>query len=291
MNVNRDIRILVTGVNGQLGQCIKLASSRFVNFEFSFKNSKDFDITNEAVVFSFFEKNNFDYVINCAAYTNVEKSEKEPVKAFLVNGKGVRNLAQACREHNVKLLHISTDYVFDGIKNTPYLEVDVTNPINEYGKSKLKGEQEVQDILEEYFIIRTSWLYSQFGANFFKTILRKLETEKELRITTSEIGTPTNANDLADFILNIISDNNDNYGIYHYSNLGEVTWYGFAKKIIELSNKVDKVKLEKTANYPTLEKRPKYSVLDKSKIVKVFGSDILEWNESLKKLIVDLKKI
>ncbi|WP_108802658.1 dTDP-4-dehydrorhamnose reductase [Aquimarina sp. Aq107] len=286
-----NLRILITGSNGQLGKCIKLISKKYFGLEVTFKDSKELDITDKRSMLSFLEAKHFDNIINCAAYTNVEQAEKEQEEAFLINAEGVKNIAEACKVNGIRLIHISTDYVFDGKKDSPYIEEDITNPINEYGKSKLLGEQYIQEILKEYFIIRTSWLYSQFGNNFYKTILEKSKTETQLNITSSEIGTPTNANDLASFILNLIGSKNQQYGIYHFSNLGKGTWYDFAKEIISLQEKDNLKKLEKTPNYPTLAKRPKYSVLDKSKTVSVFGNDILEWKESLKKLIVDLKKI
>jgi len=196
---------------------------------------------------------------------------------------GTKNIAEACNEFNVVLIHISTDYVFDGKKGSPYTEEDLPNPINEYGKSKLAGENYVQEILLEHFIIRASWLYSEYGHNFFKTILKKSETEKQLTITTSEIGTPTNANDLASFILKLISSNSSDYGLYHFSNLGEATWYDFAKEILRVSGKLSGIKLEKTDNYPTFAVRPKYSVLDSRKAMDTFSISLPEWKKSLKK--------
>ncbi len=228
------IKVLVTGSNGQLGRCIESSSYMYTNLEFVYKDSKELDITSTHKIDTLFRRNNFDYVINCAAYTNVEQAEKEPKKAFLVNAEGVRNLAKVCKKDNTILIHVSTDYVFDGEKKTPYTEEDVPNPINEYGKSKLAGEQHVQNILDNYFIIRTSWLYSQFGKNFYKMILKKSEIEKELTITTTEIGTPTNANDLANFILEIVAVRSTKYGLYHFSNEGQATWYDFAEEIIKL---------------------------------------------------------
>ena len=279
-------KILVTGREGQLGQCIKKVSYDYLeDIEFYFANSQELDITNRQLVNYFFTVNDFKYVINCAAYTNVEKAEKESEKAFLVNADGVKNLASACKEYGSILIHISTDYVFDGTKKEPYTENDTVNPINEYGKSKLLGEQYIQEILDTYFIIRTSWLYSQFGKNFFKIIIDKIETEKELTITVSEKGTPTNANDLARSILDIISFEKKEYGIYHYSNQGEATWYDFAREIVKLSGKIDIIKLSKTDNFPTSAKRPKYSLLDKSKIKKELLLDILEWEISLKSIL------
>ncbi|WP_405208900.1 dTDP-4-dehydrorhamnose reductase [Aquimarina sp. LLG6339-5] len=280
-----NMRVLVTGGDGQLGKCIKVLEKYYPNLNLSFTSSKDLDITNKKNIAEFFKNNPWDYVVNCAAYTNVEQAEKESEKAFLVNAEGVKNLAEACALNELILIHISTDYVFDGKKKAPYTEEDIPNPINVYGKSKLFGEQYIQEILEEYFIVRTSWLYSQFGKNFYKTILKKSKTEKKLTITTAEVGTPTNANDLAKFLLQIIASRSNEYGIYHFSNMGSSTWYDFAKEIIKVSGKQDIIKLEKTDNYPTFAQRPKYSVLSKKKINNRLAFNILTWKNSLKESV------
>ncbi|TSE06305.1 dTDP-4-dehydrorhamnose reductase [Aquimarina algiphila] len=275
------MNVLVTGSGGQLGQCIDKIKNEYPKLTLFFANSTILDITKKDRVSDFFEDKSFDFVINCAAYTNVEQAEKEPDKAFLVNAEGVKNLAFICEEKKSTLIHISTDYIFDGEKKMPYTEEDIPNPINEYGKSKLAGEQSIQQIAEKYFIIRTSWLYSEFGHNFFKTILKKSETEKQLTIVTSEMGTPTNANDLAKFVLDLIINNNQKYGIYHFSNLSEATWYDFAKEILRVSGKLDTIILKKTDNYPTFARRPKYSILSKQKLNSAFNLDILDWKNSL----------
>ncbi|WP_299315617.1 dTDP-4-dehydrorhamnose reductase [uncultured Aquimarina sp.] len=278
------MKVLITGGNGQLGQCINFVNNDYPELELYFTNSKELDITDKELVYSFFRNKSFDYVINCAAYTNVEQAEKEPKKAFLVNAEGAKNLAEVCKEYKVILIHISTDYVFDGKKHTPYTEDDVPNPINEYGKSKLLGEQYIREAMDEYFIIRTSWLYSQFGHNFYKTILKKLKIEKELTIVSSEMGTPTNANDLAEFIIAIVKSGSSQYGVYHYSNQGQATWYDFGKDIVRLSGKENMIRFKKIDNYPTFAERPKYSVLDKTKITDVFEIRPMEWRSSLKKM-------
>ncbi|GAA0714269.1 dTDP-4-dehydrorhamnose reductase [Aquimarina litoralis] len=278
------MKVLVTGSNGQLGKCIRLLGKNHPKIDFFFNTSQDLDITKKNVLEDYFLRNNIDYVINCAAYTNVEQSEKEPEKAMLVNGLAVKNIAEVCLKYDVILIHISTDYVFDGNTDIPYTEENVPKPINEYGKSKLYGEKYIQEIQEKYFIIRTSWLYSQFGKNFYKTILEKSNTQQKFTITTAEKGTPTNANDLASFLLGIIEERSANYGIYHFSNLGEATWFDFAKEILRLSKKLEGIKLEKTDNYPTFAKRPEYSVLSKEKAIKKFDAKILTWQESLKEL-------
>src|SRR5690606_5979781 len=225
-------KILVTGANGQLGRCIKDAATDFPDLEFLFVSKEELDIENANLLKEYFTKNLFDYCINTAAYTNVEKAEGEAEKAFAINAEAVKNLALTCKENDVVLLHISTDYVFDGKKKSTYVETDITNPINVYGASKLKGEQYIQEIGNKFYIFRTSWLYSQYGHNFLKTILKYSQEGKPLTITTEQTGTPTNANDLARMILQVIEQDKADYGVYHYSNAGETTWYGFAAEIL-----------------------------------------------------------
>ncbi|MFL1894426.1 dTDP-4-dehydrorhamnose reductase [Aquimarina sp. 2-A2] len=281
---NTTKKILVTGANGQLGQCIYDIRSKFETYELIFASSKELNITNDESLNSFFSNKRFEYIINCAAYTNVDLAEKEPEKAFLINAEGVKKLVAICKVQNSKLIHISTDYVFDGTKGYPYTETDVPNPINVYGKSKLQGEQYIQEALTVFFIVRTSWLYSQHGKNFYKTILDKVKTVKELTITTAETGTPTNANDLADFILYLIMKDVKEYGVYHFSNLGEATWFDFAKEILKKNNQLGLITLKSTDNYPTFAKRPAYSVLSKNLIKKTFEIPIRDWNAALMKI-------
>ena len=277
--------IVVTGSNGQLGSCIQLIAQGYKELNIDFFSSSELDITSEEQIGSLFTQTSIDYVINCAAYTNVEQAEKEPEKAYQVNTEGVRLLAESCKENDAVLIHISTDYVFDGSKSTPYTEEDIPNPINEYGKSKLAGEKYIQQILNQYFIIRTSWLYSQFGKNFYKTILQKSETQDKLTIVDSEIGTPTSAMDLSNFILNLINLRSDNYGLFHYSNTGQATWYDFAYEILKAYGKLDVVKLEKTDYYPTFAKRPGYSVLSKKKTITYTEQTPPNWKDSLQELM------
>lgn len=278
-------KVLVTGANGQLGKAIQeLNANNAKGLDFVFVSKSELDITNLDDLKIFFDKNSFDYVINCAAYTDVEQAEKTPKIAYKVNAEGVKHIAEICLEHNTVLIHISTDYVFDGKKSTPYSEDDLPNPINEYGKSKLAGEQYLQKVLKKYFIIRTSWLYSEFGKNFLKRIFSRLETTKTLTITTSEVGTPTNANDLAECITELIVSTVPQYGIYNYSNNGKATWYDFAEEALRISGKLEQIKLEKTDNYSTFAARPKYSVLDKKKLTTTLQVDILDWKTSLKRL-------
>ncbi len=255
-------KILITGSNGQLGMSIQKIEKEYLDLRFEFTTSKVLDITEEKNVASFFKENNFDYCVNCAAYTNVEQAEKSPEEAFSVNAEGAKNLATACKKNKITLIHISTDYVFDGKKRKPYTVNDIPNPINEYGKSKLKGENHIKEILNDFFIVRTSWLYNkESGHNFYRTILKKATTETKLTITDQQTGCPTHTDNLAHFILGIITLENINYGIYHYTDNNPMTWFDFAYKILEENKMLDKVALEKGNNYRTFAARPTYSVL------------------------------
>ncbi|MBT8295753.1 MAG: dTDP-4-dehydrorhamnose reductase [Gramella sp.] len=276
--------ILVTGANGQLGKCIQKHSKKYKNFRFLFCSSEELDITSKEDTETFFSINNIDFCINAAAYTNVEQAENEREKAFKVNAEGAQNLAKFCNLNGSELFHISTDYVFDGRLNRPYKESDEVNPINVYGASKLHGEELIEKVLPKSFIFRTSWLYSEFGHNFYKTILKKADEHAELNITESQLGTPTNANDLAVYILDIIASGSKKYGIYHFSNEGEATWYDFAQEILDYSGKMDQVTLNKTGFFKTLATRPEYSVLSKEKATSTFGP-IKDWKASLHQLI------
>ncbi len=281
-------KILVTGANGQLGRCINDAASRFPDLEFVFISKEELDIENVELLTDFFRKNTFSHCVNTAAYTNVEKAESEPEKAFAINAEAVKNLAEVCEEKNVILLHISTDYVFDGKKKTPYTETDTTNPINVYGVSKLKGEKYIEENCDRYFIFRTSWLYSQYGHNFLKTILKYAEEGKPLTITTEQTGTPTNANDLANMLLEVIAQDSAEYGVYHYSNSGQTTWFGFAEAILLQTEKLKDANLAKTNHYRTFAARPEYSVMDNSKVQKAFSAPSVDWEKSLKAVIKNL---
>ena len=278
-------KILVTGSNGQLGQCLKQQLQNTGDISCYFATREDLDITNNDVVHQFFGEHNFDYCINTAAYTNVEKAESEQKEAFLINAEGAYSLAKACKKHNVVLLHISTDYVFDGMAKTPYQEQDPTNPLNVYGASKLKGEQHIVDTWNKHFIIRTSWLYSQYGNNFLNSMLEFAEQKKALTITTQQTGTPTNANDLAQVLVTIIKTGNARYGIYHFSNQGEGTWFDFATAIFKATGEIDAVNLAKTEHYATFAKRPAYSVLNCNKLKVTLGTQYINWEDSLINLI------
>lgn len=255
-------RILVAGANGQLGMSIKDIASEYPQIDFKFAASKDLDITDPETVNQQFHIGNYDYCINCAAYTNVEQAEKTPQLAFEVNAEGAKNLAMACKENQLILVHISTDYVFDGEKGLPYNVNDTPNPINQYGKSKLAGEQYIVQLLSEYFIIRTSWLYHRkHGKNFYKTVLEKAKKGEELRITDRETGCPTNAANLANYILELITGKNQEYGIYHFTDGKAMSWYDFAHRTLAENHLSSTTTIVKDNTYQTLAKRPKYSVL------------------------------
>lgn len=276
--------ILVTGASGQLGRCFEKLSSQYSQFDFVFMDSSELDITNKCDLTQLFAAKDFDYCINCAAYTNVEKAESESEKAFKVNAEAAKLLADICHFSNTTLFHFSTDYVFNGKSNVPYSEGDKTDPLNVYGASKLKGEENIRKSTDKYFIFRTSWLYSEFGHNFFNTILRKAEEKAILNITTAQKGTPTNANDLAQLVMEIIATENANYGVYHFSNDGEATWYDFAEAILAISGNTEVVVLNKDDSYETAAARPAYSVLSKKKAQEKFQISIIHWRESLQKL-------
>lgn len=255
-------KVLVTGANGQLGKTIFKLHSNYPELKFIFTSSAELDITDPQNIESVFKVYKPDYCINCAAYTNVEQSEKEPEKAFSINADGVKNIALACKSHDTTLIHISTDYVFDGEKGEPYTVNDIPNPINEYGKSKLAGEKYIQEILEKYFIVRTSWLYSkEFGKNFYRTILENAKTESEIYVTDQQTGCPTNTESLAVYLLELININNKQYRIYHFCDEIVMTWYDFALNIIKENNLTNSVKVVKAENYRTFARRPNYSVL------------------------------
>jgi dTDP-4-dehydrorhamnose reductase len=285
--------VLVTGVNGQLGQSIKFIANKYPTIQFIYTDFHEMDITNIESCTNAFLKYKPQFCINTAAYTAVDKAESEPEKAHLINSIGPENLAKVCKEYDTILLHISTDFIFDGNSKTPYLESDLPNPQSVYGQTKLEGEIAIQNTWEKHFIIRTSWVYSQFGTNFMKTMLRLASERDSLSVVSDQIGTPTNAVDLAECLLTIISFDFrlltfDRYGIYNYSNEGVCSWYDFAAAIFHQKEiKID-LKPIPTSAYPTPAKRPAYSVLDKKKIKDTFNIEISEWKASLVKGINQL---
>ena len=274
-------KILVTGANGQLGQCLQKISSQFEEFEFIFTDSETLDITIKEEVNDFFWQNAPDFCINAAAYTAVDLAETDIEKAFLVNADGAENLAEACAENNAQFIHVSTDYVFDGENNLAYTEEDFTNPLGVYGASKLAGDELALEVNPCSVILRTSWVYSEFGKNFVKTMLNLFATKEELNIVADQFGQPTNANDLAEAIMKIIKSEKITPGIFNFSNLGRISWFDFAEKIAELSEAKIKLNAIETSQYPTPAKRPKNSVLDLDKISKTYAVPLKPWEESL----------
>ncbi|MCA6067497.1 dTDP-4-dehydrorhamnose reductase [Chryseobacterium sp. RG1] len=279
-------KILVIGSNGQLGNCIKKIAENFENkYEFIFTDSQTLDITNSEQVQNFFYDNKPDFCINASAYTAVDLAEKESEKAFAVNADGVANIAEACVEFNTILIHVSTDYVFDGETNLDYSEDDFTNPIGVYGQSKMKGEELALDINPKTIILRTSWLYSEFNKNFVKTMLNLFSQKDELGIVADQFGQPTNANDLAEAIMTIIENGNKTFGVFHFSNYPETTWFEFAKKIAEFSKSNVKLNPLTTEQYPTPAKRPKRSTMSLDKIEATYKIEPKHWENSLEDCI------
>ncbi|WP_263602132.1 dTDP-4-dehydrorhamnose reductase [Chryseobacterium sp. PET-29] len=279
-------KILVVGGNGQLGNCIrKIAPDFELDYEFVFTDSQILDITDEDQVNSFFYDNKPEFCINASAFTAVDLAEKEKEKAFAVNAQGVAYLAHACKEYNTVFIHVSTDYVFDGETNLCYSEDDFTNPIGVYGESKLKGEELALEANPKTIILRTSWLYSEFNKNFVKTMLHLFSQKEELGIVADQFGQPTNANDLAEAIMNIIETPQKSYGIFHFSNYPETTWFEFAQKIAELSKSSVKLNALSTEQYPTPAKRPKRSTMCLDKIEEVYKIEPKHWENSLEECL------
>ncbi|WP_190810963.1 dTDP-4-dehydrorhamnose reductase [Flagellimonas sp. S3867] len=277
------MKILVTGASGQLGSTFKSIASQeqAKDLDFVFKSSTELDVTDFDAVNKELVSSDYAYCINCAAFTNVDKAEAENDLAYRINVTGARNLAMSCNESSTVLIHISTDFVFDGFLNTPYLEEDIARPIGFYGDTKFKGERAIINNLEEYFILRTSWLYSEYGHNFMKTMLKLGVERDELSVVYDQVGTPTYALDLANVVLHIIKAHSIDYGVYNYSNEGVGSWYDFAKEIFD-QYKIDvSLKPIRSEEYPTPAERPKFSVLDKSKIKNTFNLQILHWKDSL----------
>ena len=286
-------KVLVTGATGQLGSELKELTKQQVGlFEYIYTGSTDLDITQIESIRDFVQRNSIQYIVNCAAFTMVDICEANVELCDKVNRLGAENIANVAIEFNCKLIHISTDYVFDGVANTPYKEDAPVNPLSVYGKSKLEAEKAVMAIAPNSIIIRTAWLYSSFKVNFVKTMLRLMHEKEELTVVNDQHGTPTSAKDLAEAITIILeyADKDDwKKGVYHFSNLGETTWFGFAEKIKELSN-IDNCRLKPidTKDYPTAAVRPLYTVLDKTKIQNAFNFIIPHWEESLSKFMSQL---
>ena len=275
------MKIVVLGASGQLGSCLKKVAAERNITDISFPGEQEANILDSDLLDKLFASEKPSFVINCAAYTAVDKAEDEQDICRKVNREGAANIAQACVKYDATLIHISTDFVFKG--NVPQLlsETDPAEPENIYGLTKLEGEQDITRILEKHFTLRTSWLYSEFGNNFVKTMLRLGKERDSLGVIADQTGSPTYAIDLAGAIFDIIASDSKAYGIYHYSNEGVTSWYDFAKTIFDISNTTVKVNPVKTSEYVTKAVRPAYSVMDKSKIKKEFNLDIPYWRDSL----------
>lgn len=277
--------ILVTGANGQLGNSIRLLAKHYPQYNFLFTDVDTLDITDPQAVGKAIKDNQVDYVVNCAAYTAVDKAEDDEELCRRLNSYAVGVLGKAAHEADAKMVHVSTDYVFSGTGCLPYKETDETRPVSAYGRTKLAGEQILQEVCPEAVIIRTAWLYSEFGSNFVKTVLRLGKERDELRFVFDQIGTPTYAGDLAAAVMAVVTaDEKGAYvpGIYHYSNEGVCSWYDFTIKILEIAGISSRVFPIETKEYPTKAVRPPYSVLNKSKIKQTYGIAIPHWEASLR---------
>jgi dTDP-4-dehydrorhamnose reductase len=290
--------ILVTGASGQLGRSIKrLAQQKKISDSFVFVTRDQLDLSSFSSIQNFFKTHKFDLIINCAAYTLVDMAESNKHEADMINHKAVKQIAGIAKDNNIKLVHISTDFVFDGLKHSPYFENDATSPLNFYGQTKLEGENAILSIMKfNAIIIRTSWVYSEYGNNFVATILKLAQKNSNLNIVSDQIGTPTYAGDLGQAILNIIKSDKFNTfkkasEIYHYSNEGECSWYDFAKEIVSISGAKCAINPINTEGYPTAAKRPKNTLMSKEKISKEFDLKIVFWKDSLKYCMKNLSTI
>ncbi len=280
------MKVLVTGANGQLGSELRAIANQFKEFELLFTDVAELDICDKSAIDEYFKKNTIAYAVNCAAYTVVDKAEEDKTNAYKINVTAVDNLAKACKEFNTKLVHVSTDYVFNGFNHKPYVETDQTSPNSYYGETKLQGEQAFTQSGVEGIIVRTSWLYSAYGNNFVKTIMRLSEERDSLGVIFDQIGTPTWANDLAAAIMQaLLFDSNSPdkkfSGIYHYSNEGVCSWYDFAKEIAAYAEHNCTINAIEGKDYPLPAPRPFYSVLNKAAIKSDFLITIPHWKESL----------
>jgi len=281
--------IWLTGNKGMLGSEIEILLKKN-NMEYV-TSDVDVDITKISKIEEFTNSKNVEWIINSAAYTDVDRMEEEVEKAFLVNSQGVKNLAKVSERNKIKLLHFSTDYVFDGNKSMPYKEEDMPNLQNVYGKSKLEGEKFIREILKRYFIIRTAWLYGKNGRNFVHTILRLIREKNKIKVVNDQYGSPTYTFDLAKVVIKIVNGNYKDYGVYNFTNEGITTWHEFAREIYNISKEIGLVKKEvefvsvKTERYPTPAKRPQYSVLSGQKIKALVGLEIRNWKDGLKEFL------
>ncbi|MHA4894199.1 dTDP-4-dehydrorhamnose reductase [Pedobacter sp. PWIIR3] len=282
---------IVLGGSGQLGQCLKAVDETGSYQLLDFPDESAANILDVEKLRALFLEKKPEFVVNCAAYTAVDKAEDEIELARQINKQGALNVALLCKEFDATLIHISTDFVFEGDQVALLKEDDVAEPISVYGLTKLEGEQDIIANLPKHYIIRTSWLYSEYGNNFVKTMLKLGSERDELNIIADQIGSPTYAIDLANVILDIIDMYDEAYGVYHYSNEGAVSWYDFAKAIFDISKTELKVNPIPTSAYPTKAARPKFSVMDKTKIKSTFGIEVPYWRDSLKNCIEILNQV
>lgn len=274
-------KVIVTGANGQLGRELQALSTSHPGFDFIFTTRHHLPLDNSDAINEFIQKHQPNYFINCAAYTAVDKAETEKELAYKINAEAPGIIAEICKKNNVRLIHISTDYVFNGLGKAPYKEEDATDPVNVYGATKLEGEKRVMRLAPDAVIIRTAWVYSVFGNNFAKTMLRVMAEKDQVNVVNDQFGTPTYAGDLAEVIVQIISSKQWKAGIYHFSNAGQISWYDFAVAIKELAGNNCTVNPIPTSAYPTPARRPHYSVLDKTKIQQAFDISVQDWKTSL----------
>lgn len=284
------MKILVTGAYGQLGSEIKDLSTQYTDDGFVFVDREEMPLDDLKKVLEMVETINPDLIVSGGAYTAVDKAESEAKLVDIINHQAVATMAQWAKEHNRKLIHISTDYVFQGNSSTPLTEDEPTDPINIYGLSKQKGEEAIAASGADAIIIRTAWVYSSYGANFVKTMIRLMTERDEISVISDQIGSPTYARDLAQAILVIAHSDSWTKGIYHFSNEGEISWYDFAVAIRELQHLDCKINPIATEQYPTPAKRPRYSLLDKTKIKNTFGVQVPEWKQSLAEMLVKLEE-
>jgi dTDP-4-dehydrorhamnose reductase len=280
--------ILITGSEGQLGHSLKVASNNYKQYDCIFTDIEDLNITSNESVKHFLNCHKVDFIINAAAYTAVDKAEDDLETANLINNVGVKILAEVAKEKNIKLIHVSTDYVFNGLKSSPYTPKDSTEPASVYGKTKQLGEEEAMQTAKTVAVVRTSWLYSEFGNNFVKTMLKLGTNNETLNVVFDQISSPTYAGDLANFLLMLCSKLTGQT-IIHYSNEGVCSWYDFARKIMEMANLKCKINPIVSALYPTPAPRPAYSVLDKTETKRLYNIEIPHWEESLQKCIENLR--
>jgi dTDP-4-dehydrorhamnose reductase len=280
--------VAISGKNGQLGSELQMLINNYPAFYFLFAAKEELNLADKNSIEIFFQKNNPSFFINCAAYTAVDKAETEKEIAYTINAEAVGTIAKLCKQYQTKLIHISTDYVFNGNANEPYEPDDKTDPVNYYGYSKCEGEKLAIENYPETIIIRTSWVYSEFGNNFVKTMLRLMKDRTEINVVNDQLGSPTYAKDLAEVILEIIKQDAKYPGICHFSNGGEINWQRFAEEIRNEIHSACKVNGIPTTQYLTPAKRPHYSVMNKDKIVNVYGITIKDWQESLKECLKKL---